>query len=82
MHECLGKHDIRERQGYYIKASNEEQAWEIMAARFPEESEAGFTVQEWQGFNVIVVEIKRDANGNIIREELTSDDKSDGNRQN
>jgi hypothetical protein len=31
-----------------------------MAVRFPEETSEGFTVQEWEGFDVIVEEVKRD----------------------
>jgi hypothetical protein len=38
-----------------------------MAIRFPEETASGFTVQEWEGFNVQVVEVKRDKDGNIIK---------------
>jgi hypothetical protein len=37
-----------------------------MARRYPDETEAGFTVEEWEGFDVTVVEIKRDENGNTI----------------
>ena len=37
-----------------------------MAIRYPEETELGFTIQEWKGFDVKVVEIKRDKYGNII----------------
>ena len=37
-----------------------------MAIRFPQETEAGFTVDEWEGFNVKIVEIKRDEDGNRI----------------
>jgi hypothetical protein len=66
LHDCTGRDDIRERQGYYIWASSAEEAWEKMAVRFPEETEAGFTVQEWESFDVKIVEIKRDENGNII----------------
>jgi len=44
-----------------------------MAIRFPEEVEAGFTVQEWESFNVKVIEIKRDAGGNIIEIEQVGD---------
>ncbi|WP_373527432.1 hypothetical protein [Nostoc sp.] len=65
-HDCTGRDDIRERQGYYIPAESEEEAWEKMAVRFPDETEAGFTVQEWESFDVKVVEVKRDENGNII----------------
>jgi hypothetical protein len=66
LHNCTGRDDIRERQGHYIWAESEEEAWEKMATRFPEEAEAGFTVQEWESFDVTVVEIKRDENGNTI----------------
>jgi lipase chaperone LimK len=66
LHDCTGRDDIRERQGYYISAESEEEAWQKMATRFPEETEAGFTVQEWESFDVTVVEIKRDENGNTI----------------
>ena len=55
-HQCLGHNDVSARQGYYITATSKESAWEKMATRFPEETSEGFTVQEWQGFNVTVVE--------------------------
>lgn len=60
-HNCIGQSDLTARQGYYIQASGAEEAWEKMAIRFPEEVNAGFTVQEWEGFDVTVVEIKRDS---------------------
>ncbi|WP_392476872.1 hypothetical protein [Nostoc sp. C110] len=66
LHNCTGRDDIRERQGHYIWAESEEEAWQKMATRFPEETEVGFTVQEWESFDVTVVEIKRDENGNTI----------------
>lgn len=56
-HKCIGHDDLTARQGYYIKASSEEEALQKMAVRFPEEMSYGFTVQEWQGFNVTVEEI-------------------------
>lgn len=59
-HDCIGRDDVTARQGYYINANSAEEAWEKMAVRFPEETEAGFTTQEWQSFNVVVVEVKRD----------------------
>jgi hypothetical protein len=37
-----------------------------MAKRYPQETTAGFTVEEWVGGDVTVVEIKRDNEGNII----------------
>jgi hypothetical protein len=46
------KLDLRERQGHYVWAECDEAAWEKMAVKFPEEVRAGFTVQEWEGFNV------------------------------
>jgi len=65
-HDCIGKYDLRERQGYYIWAINQEAAWQEMARRYPEETTAGFTVQEWERFDVKIVEVERDENGNII----------------
>lgn len=55
-HDCIGHDDITARQGYYIQASSADEAWEKMAIRFPEEVVEGFTVQDWEGFNVVVVE--------------------------
>ncbi|MBD2303064.1 hypothetical protein [Nostoc sp. FACHB-190] len=66
LHDCIGRDDLRERQGRYIWAVNEEAALQEMARRYPDETEAGFTVEKWEGFNVKVVEIKRDENGDII----------------
>lgn len=57
-HQCLGRDDLSARQGYYITAASEEEAWQKMATRFPEEVTEGFTVQEWEGFNVVVEEVK------------------------
>jgi len=59
-HDCLGHDNITARQGYYIEANSPEEAWEKMATRFPGETEEGFTVQEWESFNVVVEEVKRD----------------------
>ena len=59
-HPCAGQLDIRERQGYYIWADCEEAAWEQMAQKFPDETKAGFTTQEWEGFNVRIVERRKD----------------------
>jgi hypothetical protein len=72
-HQCIGHDDLTARQGYYIQAHSIEEAWQKMAIRFPEEVEAGFTVQEWEGFNVKVVEIRRDEEGNIIEIEQVGD---------
>ena len=57
-HDCTGHDDIHERQGHYVWAHSEEEAWEQMARRFPDETGDGFTIQEWEGFNVIIREIK------------------------
>jgi len=65
-HNCLGHHDTTARQGYYIQANTDEEAWEKMAMRFPTEVDTGFTVEVWQSFDVKVVGIKRDDQGNII----------------
>jgi len=65
-HDCLGRDDSSARQGYYVKANTAEEAWEKMAIRFPEEAGAGFTVQEWEGFDVKIVEVERDGEGNVI----------------
>ncbi len=58
-HDCIGHDDTTARQGYYIWASSFEEAWQKMAVRFPEEISEGFTIQEWEGFDVTVEEIKR-----------------------
>ena len=67
-HDCTGRDDLRERQGHYIKAETEEEAWQEMARRYPSETASGFTVHEWESFDVKVVEVKRDKDGNIIEE--------------
>jgi hypothetical protein len=65
-HDCIGRDDLTARQGYYIHANSAEEAWEKMATRFPKETDAGFTVQEWESFNVKVVRVERDEEGNLI----------------
>jgi hypothetical protein len=65
-HDCVGRDDLEERQEHYIRARSEEEAWQIMATRYPEETTVGFTVEPWQGGKVMIVEIKRDEFGNII----------------
>jgi nicotinic acid phosphoribosyltransferase len=59
-HNCIGHDDIRERQGHYVWANSEEEAWEKMAKQYPDETADGFTTQEWEGFNVIIREVRRD----------------------
>jgi formylmethanofuran dehydrogenase subunit E len=49
-----------------IEAHSAEEAWQKMAIRFPEETDAGFTVEEWESFDVKVVQVERDEKGNII----------------
>lgn len=55
-HQCLGHSDLSARQGYYVTAASQEEAWQKMACKFPEETSEGFTIEDWQGFNVTVVE--------------------------
>jgi len=56
-HQCLGHDDLSARQGYYLMAESSEEAWQKMACRFPEETLEGFTVQEWEGSDISVVEV-------------------------
>ena len=42
---------------HYIQASTKEEAWQKMAIRFPEETHEGFTVTEWEGFNVQIFDV-------------------------
>ena len=65
--DCYGRDDIRARQGYYIHAESEEEAWQKMAIRYPEETELGFTVQDWSensGRSVVILRKERDEAGN------------------
>ncbi len=55
--DCPGRNDLTARQGYYIQAESPEGAWKEMATRFPDEVTYGFTVEEWEPFNVKVVEV-------------------------
>ena len=66
-HDCIGRDDLTARQGYYIHAKSEEEAMQIMASRYPDETEAGFTVQQWQSFNVTVVEVDRPGGESLAR---------------
>ena len=58
--------DLVTRQGHYVHAHSKEEAWQIMASRYPQETAAGFTVQEWHGGEVKIVEVQRDSQGNVI----------------
>ena len=58
--DCTGRDDLTARQGYYIQAESPEGAWKEMATRFPDEVTYGFTVDQWEGFNVKVVEVPQD----------------------
>lgn len=59
-HQCLDRNDLTARQGYYITANSQEEAWEKMASSFPEETNDGFTVQEWESCDVTVLEVRRE----------------------
>ena len=68
-HDCLGKDDLTPRQGYYIHAHSEEEAWQQMASRYPKETSAGFTVQDWSansGKSVTILRVEHDNDGNEI----------------
>lgn len=56
-HDCLGRDNWSARQGHYIMAHDRDEALAKMAERFPDDTE-GFTATKWQGFNVIVEEIR------------------------
>ena len=67
--DCKGRDDITARQGYYIHAESEEEAWQIMAIRYPQETTAGFSVQDWSdrsGGNVVILRVERDEKGNEV----------------
>ena len=59
LQQCIGHNDLSARQGYYLLAVSESEAWQKMAVRFPEEAFDGFTIQSWSEFDVSVTEIKR-----------------------
>ena len=66
---CRGRDDVTARQGYYIYAHSEEEAWQIMATRYPDETEAGFSIQDWSehsGKSVVVLRAERDEDGSEI----------------
>ena len=66
---CKGRDDITARQGYYIHAESEEEAWQQMAIRYPKETAAGFSVQDWSegsGKSVVILRVEQDENGNEI----------------
>ena len=67
--DCIGRDDVTARQRYYIHAHSEEEAWQQMASRYPEETAAGFSVQDWSehsGKSVTVLKVEQDDNGNEI----------------
>jgi hypothetical protein len=45
----LDASDIRERQGHYVKAQSEEEAWQIMATRYPEKLQQGLGLRSGRG---------------------------------
>lgn len=64
---CSGRDDLNARQGYYINAHSEEEAWQKMASRYPDETEAGFSIQDWSersGKSVVILRAERDEAGN------------------
>ena len=66
---CVGRDNISARQGYYIHAHSEEEAWQQMAARYPKETTLGFTVQDWSehsGKSVTVLRVEEDEAGNEV----------------
>lgn len=66
---CVGRDDISARQGYYIHAHSEEEAWQLMASRYPNETRAGFSVQDWSdrsGKSVVVLRVEHDEAGNEV----------------
>jgi hypothetical protein len=66
---CIGRDDLTVRQGYYLYAHSEEEAWQQMAARYPNETEAGFTIQDWSensNKSVVILRAERDEAGNEI----------------
>ena len=81
--DCYGRNDITARQGYYIHAHSEEEAWQQMASRYPEETAAGFTIQDWSersGKSVTILKVEQDDNGNEVlinqngKKAITNDD--------
>ena len=63
---CRGRDDISARECYYIHAESEEEAWQIMALRYPQETAAGFTIQDWSdrsGKSVVIFRVERDEAG-------------------
>ena len=64
--DCTGRDDVTARQGYYIHAHSEEEAWQQMASRYPEETTLGFTIQDWSehsGKSVTVLKVEQDEAG-------------------
>ncbi len=71
------------RQGHYIHAHSEEEAWQQMAARYPSETSTGFTVQDWSdrsGKSVTILRVEEDEVGNKVlvnkegKKAITNDD--------
>jgi hypothetical protein len=66
---CSGRDDLTARQGYYIHAHSEEEAWQQMASRYPNETTAGFSIQDWSehsGKSVTILKVEQDDNGNEV----------------
>ena len=67
--DCYGQDDITARQGYYIHAHSEEEAWQQMATRYPSETASGFTIQDWSersGKSVVILKVEQDDDGNEV----------------
>ena len=67
--DCYGRDDLTARQGYYIHAHSEEEAWQQMASRYPDETELGFSIQDWSehsGKSVTILRVEQDDNGNEV----------------
>jgi hypothetical protein len=66
---CSGRDDLTARQGYYLHAHSEEEAWQQMASRYPNETTAGFSIQDWSehsGKSVTILKVEQDDNGNEV----------------
>ena len=80
---CVGRDDISARQGYYLYAHSEEEAWQQMAARYPKETEAGFSIQDWSehsGKSAVILRVEHDEAGKEVlidqdgKKAITNDD--------
>lgn len=56
-HSCDGQSDLSARNGYYIRVETAQEARDIMAERFPEETSFDFTVDEWKNLSWLVEQL-------------------------